>query len=103
MVLRIARTTIGVWYFGQKRSFAASTKLNSEKGMFTNKNMALPAAKILAVFPPSGIHTPIKNRKAHRSKTVCRQMKMCTCKMKVDTHKSVGVYFFRCIIKKERM
>ena len=25
----------------------------------------------------------------------------CTCKMKVDTHKSVGVYFFRCIIKRK--
>ena len=23
---------------------------------------------------------------------------MCTCKMKVDTHKSVGVYFFRSVM-----
>ena len=27
----------------------------------------------------------------------------CTCKMKVDTHKSVGVYFFRSIINLEKM
>ena len=26
----------------------------------------------------------------------------CTCKMKVDTHKSVGVYFFRSIMNMER-
>ena len=29
-------------------------------------------------------------------------MKYCTCKMKVDTHKSVGVYFFRCIMKNRK-
>ena len=29
--------------------------------------------------------------------------KECTCKMKVDTHKSVGVYFFRSIMNLERM
>ena len=33
----------------------------------------------------------------------CDPVKGCTCKMKVDTHKSVGVYFYRCIIKMERM
>ncbi len=27
---------------------------------------------------------------------------VCTCKMKVDTHKSVGVYFFRSIMNMER-
>ena len=27
----------------------------------------------------------------------------CTCKIKVDTHKSVGVYFFRSIMGLERM
>ena len=26
----------------------------------------------------------------------------CICKMKVDTHKSVGVYFFRSIMNMER-
>ena len=26
----------------------------------------------------------------------------CTCKMKVDTHKSVGVYFFHGKMKKRR-
>ena len=26
----------------------------------------------------------------------------CICKMKVDTHKSVGVYFFRSIVNMER-
>ena len=29
-----------------------------------------------------------------KEKTAAWQTHFCTCKMKVDTHKSVGVYFF---------
>ena len=29
-------------------------------------------------------------------------MLQCICKIKVDTHKSVGVYFFRSIMNMER-
>ena len=34
----------------------------------------------------------------------CRRLsrERCTCKLKVDTHKSVGVYFFRGKMKKRR-
>ena len=34
--------------------------------------------------------------------TVAEAIDSCICKMKVDTHKSVGVYFFRSIMNMER-
>ena len=43
-----------------------------------------------------------KRALAAASETAGRRKPLCICKMKVDTHKSVGVYFFRSIMNMER-
>ena len=40
--------------------------------------------------------------RSRNEKQADRENLSCTCKLKVDTHKSVGVYFFRGKKKKRR-